>query len=102
MNVRIVAGSLVVVGLFAGPVLPQDDKGGGAQQNLDALMKAAELGEHHKHLKMREGVWDVVVRFWMDSSQPPIESKGRAENTLIHGGRFLQEKFEGDFMGMKF
>lgn len=68
----------------------------------EAWMKLMELNEHHERFKMMEGTWDAALKHWMDPAAPPMESKGTMTNTLIHGGRYVQHDFKGDFMGDTF
>ncbi len=67
-----------------------------------AWMKLMETNEHHERLKAMEGNWDAAMKHWMDPSAPPMEATGTMHNTLIHGGRFVQHEFKGDFMGQPF
>ena len=52
--------------------------------------------------KQLVGNWKTESKFWMDPSQPPMTTLGKATSQLIMGGRFLQSEFTGDFMGMPF
>ena len=67
-----------------------------------AMMAAMAPGEHHEHMKALVGNWDYTIKAWMDPSQPPMESTGKRSAELIMGGRYLSEKYSGDFMGMPF
>ena len=48
------------------------------------------------------GSWTVGLKMWMDPSAQPQESKGTSENKMALGGRFLEQRFEGTFMGQPF
>ena len=48
------------------------------------------------------GSWNVTVKSWMAPGQPPMESTGTAMNAWVLGGRWMEEKFTGSFMGMPF
>ena len=69
-------------------------------------MKAWEAqmtpGAQHKWMAAYAGEWDADIKMWMDPSQPPTTSKGSSTNTMIMGGRYMEYKFTGDFMGMPF
>lgn len=67
-----------------------------------AWMEAMKLGEHHEHLKALAGNFDYTMKSWMDPAQPPMESTGKRTAELIMGGRYLVEKYTGNFMGMPF
>lgn len=69
-------------------------------------MKAWEAhmtpGAQHEWMATMSGEWDAEIKTWMDPSQPPLISKGSCTNTMIMGGRYMEYKFKGDFMGMPF
>lgn len=69
---------------------------------MEAWMKASTPGDAHKKLDGMVGTWDVKVKSWMAPGQPPMESTGTAVNAWILGGRWMEEKFNGTFMGMPF
>ncbi|HEY2093889.1 MAG TPA: DUF1579 domain-containing protein [Thermoanaerobaculia bacterium] len=69
---------------------------------MDAMMKAMMPGDAHKLLEHMVGTFDVKVTAWMMPGQPPMDSNGTAVNTWILGGRFVQQKFSGQFMGQPF
>lgn len=72
----------------------------------DAMMKAAMErtmpGPQHAALAKMAGTWDAKVKAWMTPDQPPMESTGTCEETMIMGGRYLQQTFHGDMMGQSF
>jgi hypothetical protein len=110
MRVRFLAVSLAAGALVAGLALAQDKpaekkKAGGAMDEKamhEMMMKAATPGDAHKKLEGLVGTWDVKVKMWMDPSQPPQESAGTSTSSWVLGNRFVQEKFEGTFMGQPF
>lgn len=111
-NSIVVVGAVLIAGLCfgAGELRSQEkDKGkGGAEgmspeqaEAMKAWEKAGAVGEHHAHLKPMAGRFDAVAKFYMDPSHP-TESKGVSENEMVLGGRFLEQRYKGDFMGMPF
>ena len=76
---------------------PPDEKAA-----MEAMMKAGTPGEPHKKLESMIGTWDTKVTMWMDPSKPPQESTGTSENKWVLGNRYVQENFEGTFMGQPF
>jgi len=72
----------------------------------DAMMKAAMErimpGPPHAALAKMAGTWDANVKAWMSPDQPPMESKGVCEESMIMGGRYLQQTFHGEMMGQPF
>src|SRR5205807_8613951 len=69
---------------------------------MDAMMKAASPGEQHKKLESLVGTWNATMKMYMQPGAPAQESHGTAVDEAILGGRFVQEKFNGQFMGMPF
>ncbi len=67
---------------------------------MAAWIKAGAPGEMHKLLEPLVGEWTAVSTFVAAPGAPPVESKGTCKRTSILGGRFIQEEFKGDFMGM--
>jgi len=72
-----------------------------AKAEMDAYMKLAQPGEHHKHLGNLAGKWKTSGKM-MTPGQPPIEMGGTMEASWILGGRYLQELHTGSFMGQPF
>ncbi len=69
---------------------------------MEAMTKAATPGDAHKKLESMIGTWDTKVTMWMDPSKPPGESTGTSENRWVLGNRYVQQTFEGTFMGQPF
>ena len=76
------------------------------KMDMQAAMKIYQTlgtpGAPHKLLAGMAGSWATKTKAWMDSTQPPMESTGTAEQTMILGGRFLRQEFTGDMMGSVF
>ncbi len=69
---------------------------------MDAYMKLAQPGEHHKLLGHLAGKWVVTGKTWMDPSQPPVEMTFTVEASWLLGGRYLQQVHTSTFMGQPF
>lgn len=69
---------------------------------MEAWGKFMTPGPEHKKMEMSVGTWETSVKSWMDPSKPPMESKGTAENRMIMGGRFLEQRFAGTMMDQPF
>ena len=69
---------------------------------MAAMQKAGTPGAQHKALDGFVGTWSAKVSMWMDPSAPATESTGTMVTKWIYGGRYLEQKFEGDMMGQKF
>jgi hypothetical protein len=66
-----------------------------AEAALKILEEAAKPGPEHKKLQPLAGEWTYASKFWMDPSQPPMESAGTIERRWILGDRFLEERVTG-------
>ncbi|HTO76894.1 MAG TPA: DUF1579 domain-containing protein [Thermoanaerobaculia bacterium] len=69
---------------------------------MEAMQKAATPGDAHKKLEPLVGTFDAKVSMWMAPGQPPQESTGTSESSWVLGGRFLETKYQGTFMGQPF
>jgi hypothetical protein len=107
------AGTLLLmmaIAAFAAPA-GADEKGkkaaakGGPPDEkavMEAMMKAATPGEQHKKLEPFAGTFDTKLKFWMDPSKPPEETGGKTESKWVLGNRYLEQRYEGTFMGQPF
>lgn len=97
---------ILVAALAAAAFAGDDKKAAQAQQpdaaGMQAMAAAMTPGEHHEHLKKLAGNHTYTMKMWMDPTAPPSESTGKRTAEFLLGGRFLQEKFTGTFMGMPF
>lgn len=66
------------------------------QKMMEQMMELAKLTEGHEQLAELAGNWSYVVRFWVDPSQPPNESKGTATRKAIMDGRFFTVETTGE------
>ena len=71
-------------------------------QMMAAMMRAGTPGAEHKALQPFVGTWNAKLSMWMEPGAPPMESTGTMVNAWIYGGRYLEQKFEGDVGGEKF
>ncbi|MBI3891736.1 MAG: DUF1579 domain-containing protein [Candidatus Wallbacteria bacterium] len=92
------SGSLPAAG--TGDAKPAEKPAPGCA-DMAAVMKFAEPTEFHKHLAEMAGCWDATCKAWFAPGQPTV-SQAHSDTTMILGGRFLQERFEGSFGGMPF
>jgi len=84
-----------------------DDKPAAKKMEMDpammkAMMDAATPGAAHKALDGMIGTWDTKVTSWMMPGMDPMVSTGTSENKWIMGGRYVEQRFKGDIMGMAF
>ena len=69
---------------------------------MEAMIKASTPGENHKKLEAFVGTFDAKVTMWEKPGAAPQESTGTSEAKTILGGRYVQEDFQGTFMGQPF
>jgi hypothetical protein len=97
---------LFLVAALATAAFAGDDKKAATPQQdpaaMQAMMTAMSPGPNHELMKQLTGNHTYTMKMWMDPSQPPTESTGKRSAELLLGGRFLQEKYSGNFMGMPF
>lgn len=99
---KILAGALVLCSLS---VFAQESKPG-APPSMDAAMeamvKAGTPGDDHKALDVFAGKWDTKITMWAMPGMDPMVSTGSSDNRWIMGGRYLEQRFTGSFMGAPF
>ena len=106
MKIKILAGALFVV--FASAAFAQHDHSQTkAKPEMDpammeAMMKAGMPGDPHKLLNSMAGSWTTKATFWMMPGADPTSMEGTSENKWVMGGRYLEQRFSGSFMGMPF
>jgi hypothetical protein len=95
-----IAGA-VVVGLALASDKPQkpDPK---MQEMMKKVEAAGTPGAAHKALEPLVGNWNAEVKMWMDPAAPPNVTKATAKSTWAMGNRFVQQEFNGEFMGKPF
>jgi len=81
----------------------QEAKPAAAAPDEAEMMKkweaAATPGAAHKALDPMVGEWNIASKWWMAPGAPPMETKGQTTKHWIFGGRFLQDDYNGEFMG---
>src|SRR4029079_9905982 len=106
-SVAIAVGIGVAVSLAAQDA-KQDPKaakaGADEKAMMEAWQKAATPGETHKKLEPFVGTFDARVRMWdaANPSKAPEDSTGTMTSTWVLGNRFVQQNYEGTFMGEPF
>jgi Protein of unknown function (DUF1579) len=69
---------------------------------MEAWQKASTPGEPHKKLDALVGTFDARVRSTVDPSKPPEDSVGTSVNSWVLGGRYVEQQYDGAFMGEPF
>ena len=65
------------------------------------MMKMATPGPQHEKFKACVGKWKAAVKSWNGPGEPTV-SEGLAENQVILGGRYLEQRFTSTMMGQPF
>ena len=109
MKIRsVVTPFLLALALVPAAALAQGDKPkeaappGMSSADVDAMMKAATPGEHHKPLQRYVGDWTYTIKMWPAPGQPEMESTGTVHAEPILGGRYVQSVYKGEFLGHPF
>lgn len=79
------------------PLTAQDNNSEEAQKAWQEYMTP---GEMHSMLAKMAGEWNAKVSMWNDPAGEPIVSEGTISSEMILGGRYLQSKHTGSYMGM--
>ena len=69
---------------------------------MEKWIQVATPSAGHKALEPVVGTWDAKITMWMAPGAPPQESTGTSENKWVLGGRFVEQRYEGNFMGQPF
>jgi hypothetical protein len=97
--------AVMVVTLVIGLALASD-KSGKPDPQTEEMMKKMEAagtpGAAHKALEPLVGNWNAEVKMWMAPDAPPTVTKATAKSTWAMNGRFVQQEFNGEFMGKPF
>lgn len=103
MNIRTMLLTAAMCGVmgFAAPAMAQDKGAPAMDPAMEAMMKAGTPGAEHKMMADWVGSWSVKTKMMMPGA-PVMEGTGSAVITSIFGGRYFQEAFKGDMMGMPF
>ena len=107
MKVRVWVGIVMLAGLTGaalGADKPKKAAAGPPDEKamMEAMTKAGTPGDAHKKLEPFVGTFDTRVKMWMDPSKPAEESSGISENKWVLGNRWIEQRFEGTFMGQPF
>lgn len=69
---------------------------------MQAMMEYGTPGDPQKKLEAWAGTWENKVKMWMDPKAPVMETSGTSELKMVMGGRYLEVKHDGTFMGQPF
>lgn len=94
-----IAASALLCAFLARPLWSGDEEKNGGGMEMPEWMKK---GSEHDKLAKCAGSYDVEGEFMMEPGQPPMKSKSTAKFESILDGKFLQQTFSGEMMGMPF
>lgn len=69
---------------------------------MEAMMKAAMPGPAHKALESMVGTWNTKITMWPMPGTDPMTTEGVSEMKWVMGGRYVEQRFTGSFMGAPF
>ncbi|MCC6740206.1 MAG: DUF1579 domain-containing protein [Planctomycetia bacterium] len=88
----VLAATAVACVFFARPLWSDENGAGGDDRE--------KPGPEHRRLAKLEGKWDVSCKFWMgDPKTDGQPSQATSEFKVILDGRYVQQDFNGTFMG---
>ena len=106
---RLFAASLLVAActFVAGAAFSKDEKKDAtydpaSDPAMQEMMKYAMPGPMHASFKPMEGKFKAVVKTWVAPGAEPVVSEGVSDNSIILGGRYLENKYTGSMMGQPF
>ena len=107
MKAKLLSLSLLLLPLGAVTAFSQDKKPAPASAPSDdpMMMKMKEFatpGPNHKVLDAKVGKWNVEMKVWSEPDSEPVASTGTAESKWIFDGRFVEDTFNGTFLGTPF
>jgi hypothetical protein len=98
LTLGFVAGRLDTNTVEAAPAVVAQEAA--AQEMTPEQLAYYMPGEHHKLLEVFVGSWDATVE--MAGPEGAMTMQGSMEARLVMGGRYLQQDFKADMMGMPF
>ncbi len=106
--IRYTSTAVLTAGTLIASLVLAEDKSDSQKPDpaMEEMMKKAEAagtpGAAHQALEPLVGTWTAEVKCWMAPDAPPMVTKATAKATWVMNGRFVQEEFNGEFMGKPF
>jgi hypothetical protein len=74
--------------------------------DMEAYMKhyleVTAPNQHHQALAKRVGQWNTVIKYYLSPEAEPMVSTGTCTYELVMGGRFVEQRAEGEVLGIPF
>lgn len=102
MKIKVSLTALLVLSFTVAAFAADEKKPAMDAAMMEAMMKAGTPGEAHKALDVFAGSWTTKVTSWMAPGADPMVMEGTSENKWVMGGRYLEQRFSSNFMGMPF
>ncbi|HKX46451.1 MAG TPA: DUF1579 family protein [Planctomycetota bacterium] len=97
------AAATALVGFAAGrAALPTAQEAAQEDPTMQAWIEAGTPGAPHRLLDPFVGNWTAAVEMWMAPGGEPLLSTGSMTSQWVLDGRFLEQRYTGDFGGMTF
>ena len=104
MRKRLLSATILIGALL----LPLVVRGQDAENESDAAKQQelfeqfAKPGKEHQQLRRLVGNWTANVKYYFDESGKPTASNATAVIRPMMGGRYIQQRFNGEMQGQKF
>ena len=95
----LLAAAAVTLPLAAAASAEDSAPNAAQQAAMQAWQRAAAVGPQHRQLQWFKGRWKEHVQIWMQPGRPPQIEQGVAEVRPVLGGRFMEMRHRGHFMG---
>lgn len=100
MNKSIAMSLTILCALFAAQTLISQDAP--SAEEMQKWTAYATPSEGHKFLEQFVGHWTAELTMWPAAGAPAVKSNGESEGRMILGGRYLEQRYKGEYMGMPF
>ena len=92
----------MVMCCLVGSAFAAEGTGMSEEDMMKKWMEVASPKAEHEMLAKGVGEWNCSMKFWMGPGAPEQTASGSCTETLVNGGRALNESFSGTMMGMPF
>jgi len=97
-----ICSAVLSLGLMLGADKPATQPAGPSEADMQKMMEMMQPGAEHKRFEPLVGKFSAKSQWRMSEQEPWQSSEGESVNTMILGGRYLQQVFMGEMMGQPF
>jgi uncharacterized protein DUF1579 len=105
-SIGYICSGLILAGALITSLALAEDKAAKPDAKTEEVFKKAQEastpGPAHKALQPLVGDWNAEVKMWTEPDKPPTVSRATAKSTWTLKDRFVQQEFNGEFMGQPF